>query len=395
MVEKFVLINDDCLIAMKQLPDESVDSIVTDPPYGLKFMGKKWDHDVPSVEIWEECFRVLKPGGYLLSFGGTRTYHRLVVNVEDAGFEIRDMINWVYGSGFPKSHNISMAIDKAAGKKREVIGKRQYINGSYSRDTATMGTKNGIYGSAKGGHVVTAPNTDEAIKWDGWGTALKPAHEPIVLARKPFKGTVANNVLEHGTGGLNIDDCRVETKEDLRRPSRGEDNGLCNSSTFKIRERKICDQVQHVGRFPANLIHDGSDGVEEIFPHTKSGTLSGNTIKAHDGFEGKSFKRKETTSQHRKSSEGSASRFFYCAKTSKKERGEGNNHPTVKPIALMEYLCRLVTQPNGVILDPFMGSGSTGLAALNEKFRFVGIELDCEYYKIAEDRISNFKGEQQ
>lgn len=316
------LIFNDCLVAMRDMADNSVDSIVTDPPYGLSFLGKKWDYDVPSVEIWQECLRVLKPGGFLLSFAGTRTQHRMAVNIEDAGFEIRDMIAWVYGSGFPKGHNIGKAVDKKLGNEREVVGTRK-LRGKARK--------------MKGGFFLAHEEREETDEiqlskgsspWEGWGTALKPALEPITVARKPFKGTVAENVLKHGTGGINVDGCRVGTKKMVNAPA-----------------------GKKAGRFPANLIHDGSDEVVEIM--------------------------------------GDKQRFFYCAKASKKDRGEGNRHPTVKPTKLMRYLCRLVTQPGGVILDPFMGSGSTGKAAKLEGLDFIGIEMDEGYIKIAEARIQN------
>lgn len=295
-----------CLEVLKGIPDNSVDSIVTDPPYGLSFMGKKWDYDVPEQAIWEECLRVLKPGGHMLAFAGTRTQHRMAVRIEDAGFEIRDMIAWVYGSGFPKSMDVSKAIDKM--------------------DAA-----------------------DAARQWEGWGTALKPALEPITVARKPFKGTVASNVLEWGAGAINIDGCRVATNEILGRPQAEQIffSGLKNNGYNDNSDKRG-------GRWPANLIHDGSDEPTEFL--------------------------------------GAAARFFYCAKASKKDRGEGNNHPTVKPTDLMAYLCRLVTQPDGVVLDPFMGSGSTGKAAVREGFNFIGIEMDSEYLSIAEARIAHEAG---
>ena len=289
------LLRGDCLQVLKTLKAESVDSVVTDPPYGLSFMGKKWDYDVPSVEVWEQCLRVLKPGGCLLSFAGTRTQHRMAVNIEDAGFQIRDMIAWVYGSGFPKSRNIG----------------------------------------------------------DGWGTALKPALEPITVARKPFKGTVANNVLTHGTGAINIDGCRV-----------GSDVA---------------------GRWPANLIHDGSDEVTQLFPNTKSGNVKAYQRANRSGWAGPT---PEQSTFEREGDSGSAARFFYCAKASKKDREEGNTHPTVKPTDLMAYLCRLVTPEGGTVLDPFMGSGSTGKAAIQNGFDFVGIEREQNYFAIAEKRLT-------
>ena len=311
----------DCLEVLRTLPDNSVDAVVTDPPYGLSFMGKRWDYDVPSVEVWGECLRVLKPGGHLLAFAGTRTQHRMAVRIEDAGFEIRDMIAWVYGSGFPKSHNLK----------------------------------------------------DD---WQGWGTALKPALEPITVGRKPLIGTVAANVLAHGTGAINVDGCRVGTETITAHGGGSGIPAIASGSN------------PHTGRWPANLIHDGSDEVVGLT--------------------------------------GDAARFFYCAKASKADRDEGcegfdekpaaamagnmvdgqrlagngtpistpnrrNHHPTVKPTALMQYLCRLVTPPGGIVLDPFMGSGSTGAAAMLEGFQFIGIEREAEYVAIARERIESRK----
>lgn len=339
----------DCLEVLAGLPDNSVDSIVTDPPYGLSFMGKKWDYDVPSVAVWEQCLRVLKPGGHLLAFAGTRTQHRMAVRIEDAGFEIRDMIAWVYGSGFPKSLDVSKAIDKAAGAEREVVG--SYTVGG----TAAKGKHKGRAAAASDEGaairctkelVITAPATDAARQWSGWGTALKPALEPITMARKPLIGTVAENVLTHGTGAINVDGCRVGD---------GDDKGIW--PVTRRRHNDVAWTVQPVetdssiGRWPANLIHDGSN---EACLALKSGA-----------------------------------RFFYSAKTGKDDRETDNNHPTVKPTTLMAYLCRLVTPPGGTVLDPFMGSGSTGKAATVNGFRFIGIERDPAYHKIAEARISN------
>ena len=307
----------DNMESLKLLPDNSVDSVVTDPPYGISFMAKKWDYDVPAVELWREVLRVLKPGGHALIACGTRTQHRMVVNIEDSGFEIRDVVSWVYGSGFPKSHNISKAIDKAAGA------------------------------------------TDEAKQWDGWGTALKPSCEFFTLCRKPLsEKTIAANVLKWGTGGINIDGCRVGT------------------------------EGQTQGRFPANLIHDGSQEVLDLFPVTNG------KRKAREGKRGgKGFgmfddeKSSTTTGKWPADNGGSAARFFYCPKASKKDRDVGNTHPTVKPTALMQYLCRMITPVGGVVLDPFMGSGSTGKAAKLEGFGFIGMELQQEYYEIAKARI--------
>lgn len=339
-----------CLDVLKTLPDNSVDSVVTDPPYGLSFMGKKWDYDVPSVEIWKECLRVLKPGGHLLAFAGTRTQHRMATNIEDAGFEIRDMIAWVYGSGFPKSADVSKAIDKAAGAEREVVG--QHTQGFRSANSGLEGWQREAH--ATHGEI-TAPATDAARQWAGFGTALKPSLEPVTVARKPLRGTVAENVLRYGTGGVNVDGCRVGTDAGWSYPNgrggsephhmeRGDRNGVAG---------KPCKAT--AGRWPANMIHDGSEEVVGFFPGD---------------------------------ADSSAARFFYCAKASKKDRGEGNNHPTVRPTELMRYLCRLVTPPNGIVLDPFMGSGSTGKAAKKEGFEFIGIEMQAEYIEIAKKRIN-------
>lgn len=330
----------DCLDVLAQMPSASVDAIVTDPPYGIAFMQSKWDYAVPSVAIWEQCLRVLKPGGHLLAFAGTRTQHRMCVNIEDAGFEIRDMIAWVYGSGFPKSQNVGKAIDKAAGAKREVVDvipDRWNGKGS-SLEWAERKSKGEV--SITGG-----PATPEAQQWDGWGTALKPALEPITVARKPFKGTVANNVLEHGTGAINIGGCRVGTEVISQ-------HGRSDSENVAMSGRNYAEAAGRswTGRWPANLIHDGSDEVTQ--PLNES------------------------------------ARFFYTAKASKDDRDKGNTHPTVKPTDLMAYLCRLVTPPGGIVLDPFMGSGTTGKAALSEGFSFVGIERDPEYYAICESRFN-------
>jgi site-specific DNA-methyltransferase (adenine-specific) len=307
------------------MPDQSIDSVVTDPPYGLSFMDKKWDYDVPSVEIWQQVLRVMKPGGHLLSFSGTRTYHRMVVAIEDAGFEIRDQIGWLYGSGFPKSHN---------------------LDGN----------------------------------WDGWGTALKPAWEPIVMARKPFTGTVAANVLKHGTGGLNIAACRVAGDESTKRSANIIGVQQCGGANH--RPQHDSDPQPRVngsdlGRWPANVIPDGSDEVMEAFAAHGEKTSGGDrrspkTAGIYGAFAGMEAPREFAANK------GTASRFFYCAKASKTDRC-GSKHPTVKPVALMRYLCRLVTPPGGTVLDPFAGSGTTGQAAVEEGFDVVLIEREAEY----------------
>lgn len=381
------LMNGDCLEKLKELEDNSIDSIVTDPPYGLSFMGKKWDYDVPSVEIWKECFRVLKPGGHLLAFAGTRTQHRMAVKIEDAGFEIRDMIAWVYGSGWPKSLDISKAIDKKFGAER-TEGGRVWAGGKRTggivKDDETETTSERT--------IFDTPATDEAKEWSGWGTALKPSMEPITVARKPLsENTVADNVLKFGTGGINIDGCRVSLngEKPFSYP-----NGRQGSACFKKKslETNLETPIQgnDNGRFPANLIHDGSDEVVDLFPNTgKSGIAvqrngGGQKLGGNGIYGGSKGLIRDDVGY---SNSGSTSRFFYCAKASQKDREEGNNHPTVKPTELMKYLCRLVTPKNGTVLDPFMGSGSTGKAAISERFSFVGIERDEEYFKIAQNRI--------
>ncbi len=366
------LYHGDCLQVLRTLPAESVDAIVTDPPYGLSFMGKRWDYDVPSVEIWAECLRVLKPGGHLLAFAGTRTQHRMAVRIEDAGFEIRDLIAWVYGSGFPKSLDVSKAIDKAAGvegtfgaPKSEAHagwidrGRMRGEEGHEGYQRPWMGDPEAVDKNARqyiGG-------TEAAQQWAGWGTALKPALEPITVARKPLIGTVAANVLLHGTGAINVDGCRVGYASDADKSAalagdafkrkdtgdRGWSRPWMEDAERIARMNQEAKERAQAGRWPANLIHDGSDEVTDLL--------------------------------------GEAARFFYCAKAGKKDRGESNKHPTVKPTALMRYLCKLITPPGGLILDPFTGSGSTGRGAVLEGFRFVGMELDAEHVEEAKRRI--------
>lgn len=388
------VINGNSIEELKKFPDNYFGSVVTDPPYGLSFMGKKWDYDVPNVELWKEVFRVLKEGGHLLAFAGTRTQHRMAVNIEEAGFEIRDMIAWVYGSGFPKSHNIGKAVDKYKRRdyveaaihlgvtpkssaswrdwtigehapsdrywedfknaipeeqwkhvEREVIGKRK---SNAINQHKWLGEK---YNKHESNIIdITAPATQEAKQWEGWGTALKPALEPITMARKPFKSSVAENVLKNGVGGINIDGCRVKLSkgENTKRKVGGHKTSYIGGKmkkNFDIENQANRD----LGRFPANFIHDGSDEVKDLLEES--------------------------------------SRFFYCAKASKQDREENNNHPTVKPTDLMRYLVRLVTPKNETVLDCFMGSGSTGKACALEGLSFVGIDLDKDYCKIAKARI--------
>ena len=415
---------------------EQVDSIVTDPPYELGFMGKSWDSTGIAFqkETWELALQLLKPGGHLLAFGGSRTYHRMAVAIEDAGFEIRDQIMWLYGSGFPKSLNVGKAVDKKLGNKRKVIGekvrgdvqKAKQSGSTYARAEANQNNKD-LFGY--GTETITEGNSS----WEGWGTALKPAHEPVVMARKPIQGSVADNVLKHGTGGINIDACRVTldlSKEpdtgDMYYLKRNKEYPNQDKSTSKIvgQEAKRVDITMKQGRFPANVLHDGSEEVLQGFPHTKSGMMKQHIEGGQYNVYGKMYPRDVETI----GDEGSAARFFYCAKVSRAERNRGitsieeglhdtedctnlpsmrtnsvntssgklrkvkptkNNHPTVKPIELMKYLCRLITPKGGTVLDPFMGSGSTGIAAKDEGFDFIGIEKEKEYYAIAEQRIKS------
>jgi DNA modification methylase len=361
MTARFTLHHGDCREVLRDYPDNHFDSIVSDPPYGLTFMGKGWDRGVPNEEFWQEAFRVAKPGAYLLTFGGTRTFHRLTCAIEDAGWEVRDCLMWLYGSGFPKSHDVSKAIDKAAGAERPVVGKSPWSQPAKSGHHAGLTANNIVETEGRYTPDVTAPATEAAKQWEGWGTALKPAWEPIVLARKPLEGTVAATVLKYGTGALNIDGCRVahtETFGDL--PNRG-GGRVFNEKTFAESgfdykdggpNKEALEKLKSLGRFPANVITDGSDEVVAGFPNEEG-------------------------------------RFFYCAKASSADRDDGNTHPTVKPTDLMRYLCRLVTQPNGLVLDPFMGSGSTGKAALLEGFQFVGIDLEPAYVEIAKARCEH------
>jgi DNA modification methylase len=366
----------DCLEVMRTLPDASVDAVVCDPPYGLSFMGKRWDYDVPSVEIWAECLRVLKPGGHLLAFAGTRTQHRMAVRIEDAGFEIRDMIAWVYGSGFPKSLDVSKAIDKAAGALAPE-GKNFRVDGGSGTASyrATTDPRN---------YVPPAPATPEAQQWAGWGTALKPSLEPITMARKPLEGTVAANVLAHGTGGLNVDGCRVGTET----AGWGGVTGFRNMAETQTTLSRGGDARPVAGRWPANLIHDGSEEVVGLFPAGRSSGVY-SAVDHHEGgiVEGVTNFANKGTPATMYGDTGSAARFFYTAKAAKTER-QGVTHPTVKPLDLMAYLCRLVTPPGGTVLDPFMGTGTTIKAALSEGFQAIGIERDPAYFAMAEHRLN-------
>lgn len=373
------LINDDCFEALKALPDNCIHAVVTDPPYGLSamkpkevseclaawstgetwtpngsgFMGKAWDAWVPPPELWREVARVLKPGGHLLVFAGSRTQDLMSVSLRLAGLEVRDTLQWLYGNGFPKSHNLSKGLDKREGRQGEVI----YTETRYNEPNGLVAVGQGPRKLVT--RTVRAPSTEQAKQWEGWGTALKPAYEPVILARKPLEGTVAQNTLDHGCGGINVDGCRIDTDE-VRVQGAQQSRGVTNTGGSR-EGGKVYDK----GRFPANVLLD------------------------------------ETAAQLLDDQVGSeVSRFFYTAKTSRKEREAGlpqgdkraNVHPTVKPIELMRYLVRLITPPQGTVLDPFMGSGSTGCAAALEGVDFIGIEREEEYFEIASARIEHWAG---
>ena len=486
---------------LKSFKSDSVDSVVTDPPYGLSFMNKHWDYDVPSVELWREVLRVLKPGGHLLSFGGTRTYHRMVVNIEDAGFEIRDQLQWIYGSGFPKSLDVSKAIDKAAGAEREVVGVGR--SGSSSRAFQSLDN------TTAGSYLIDVPTTNLAKQWQGWGTALKPANEPIVLARKPISMTVAKNVEKYGTGALNIDASRIETTDNLNGGAYSDNREISTNEVYgEYKRMKPKDYKQPQGRWPSNVLfdeeaakmldeqqeqvsrffycakasrsernagldsarlitisltcgqktteyedlkvrllmdteHSGIKVIDEYIAENKKGFAWNTSLfgkQLTDLFQkDATFTTKTEIQSTIKSKTLSAlassliSEFTLDAKlltalsTSHAENVESSNqfqiiidertalalgashavskmpwtisvkeesfkscHPTVKPIKLMQYLVKLITPPNGTVLDPFMGSGTTGCAAVSLGFNFEGIEIDKEYFEIAMKRIENF-----
>ncbi len=442
----------DCVEQMALMPEASVDAVVTDPPYGLEFMGKEWDAPWKSgfaaygmdgerragpvygskrnpvclachkhkrgthrcvcpapqfdedaathgraQQAWHhrwatEALRVLKPGGHLVAFGGTRTYHRMVCAVEDAGFEIRDTLMWLYGQGFPKSHDVSKAIDKTAGAERRVIGVTNRVIGP-AQKRGYQGTATFRESPNNPGNLLTAPATEAAICWQGWGTALKPACEPIVLARKPLVGTVAANVGKFGVGALNVDGCRIPGKVQAGAGSVASFRGA--PDTYK---KGTGRSYQFTGRWPANVLLD--EGAATILdeqsgerPSRGGAGFTGTRIYGWATSHPIGSISPEPQRELGFGDSGGASRFFYCAKASSKERNEGlngerSNHPTVKPLALMRWLCRLVTPPGGLILDPFAGSGSTLIAAHQEGFQAVGVEQDEGYCRIAEARLA-------
>lgn len=411
---KVTLYGGDNRDVLRDLPDNSIDSIVTDPPYALVsivkrfgganakpannndvysrascgFMGKQWDTgEVAFSEVfWAECLRVLKPGGHVAAFSGTRTYHRMACAIESAGFEIRDQLAWAYGSGFPKSHDVSKAIDKAMGAERRKV--------RHKPRAETSGTMSGSSDSRpwieaarkRGYHEVAGPEaaTPQAAEWQGWGTALKPSWEPICLARKPLIGTVAENVLEHGTGAINVDGCRVG--DEVKTVTRG--NGVLVSDNGSMAGGNYgrVSAGTKIGRWPANIVHDGSDDVVSCFPDApgqlrsvgpRYGAKSSVNVFGDYGPRDQFEPRQDS---------GSAARFFYTAKADKQDR-MGSKHPTVKPVNLMQWLCRLITPPDGTVLDPFAGSGSTGEAAWREGFSAILCEREEEYQADIAERL--------
>ena len=419
--------NGDCLNVLKMMIEDEVfvDSIVTDPPYELGFMGRSWDSTGIAFqkETWELCFKVLKPGGHLLAFSGSRTYHRMAVAIEDAGFEIRDQVMWLYGSGFPKSMNIGKALDKKLGNERIKTGEKK----THSNKGIKQSEQRTAIGAGAFGQEVEEDVTVGTSEWEGWGTALKPAHEPLVLARKPLsEKSVVDNVLKHRTGGINIDECRVEgndakypdTNPDFRdqgrqskenmgidklsfgqtenvkrkkvvRKSRDENGVWTNNNSGMKAEGSEYADADPRGRFPSNVMHDGSGSIKELFEDKLKYFYCAKTPKAERNQGLDNFPIKQTQGGgggigDYKDDVNSASGKFGSEKAPSK-----NTHPTVKPIKLMKYLCRLITPKGGTVLDPFMGSGSTGMAAKEENFEFVGIEKEEQYFNIASARIES------
>jgi site-specific DNA-methyltransferase (adenine-specific) len=398
------LYNGNCLDILSTLPANKIDTCITDPPYELGFMNKDWDSAGISFqkETWEAVYRVLKPGALLLAFGGTRTWHRIAVAIEDAGFEIRDTICWLYGQGFPKSYNISKGIDKKAGKEREVVGIKPGHEEFANRKTkGHIDFKDGTDGfdrpwmhddeARKRYHQKTAPATDEAELWEGYGTALKPAFEPIIVAMKPIDGTYVNNALTHGVAGMWIDGGRIKTNPEVDDPRLG---GQGSWKTDKAAQNVYEGGYAGVditsspnGRWPANVILDetSAEMLDKQTGIQKGGFVRNRTDGARP-FENDGKDTGYETVAEISEPDAGASRFFYCAKASKRERNAGlddrkNVHATVKPLALMEYLCKLTRTPTGgIVLDPFMGSGTTGMACVNTDRDFIGIELNEEYY---------------
>lgn len=405
----------DCREVIRSLDDCSIHAVVTDPPYSLVsiqkrfgkpgsaeakdrdglyrrasagFMGQQWDTGETAHDpaFWAEVYRVLKPGAHLVAFGGTRSHHRQWCAIEDAGFEVRDTIAWLFGSGFPKSHNIGKAIDKSAGAEREVIRERYTVK--RIKPGATV-VREGAWGKQDIPFTATdtAPATPEATTWEGWGTALKPAFEPIILARKPLSETVAATVLQHGTGALNIDGCRIEGQPQAFHNGSARRGGIMGEN---IPGRGFAPGNPN-GRWPANLCHDGGEDVLRAFPDAPG----------QQRAVGPEFAPKVGTAVYGdygprpavepRGDSGSAARFFYSAKADSDDRCD-SKHPTVKPVALMRWLVRLVTPPGGLVLDPFAGSGTTGVACIREGFDCILIEREPQYVADIRHRLAKLSG---
>jgi site-specific DNA-methyltransferase (adenine-specific) len=334
-------------------------------------MGKGWDHAVPGVEFWAEALRVAKPGAHLVAFGGTRTFHRLACAIEDAGWEMRDCLSWLYGSGFPKSHDVSKAMDKAAGVE---------FDARPASGVGFMGPSGpGGYNVTKNHLTRVGESTDLARQWQGWGTALKPAWEPIILARKPLVGTVAKNVAQYGTGGINVDGCRIGTDDNRSRPP-----GKGSDEHYRLVNRTSPSESHPSGRWPANVLLDEDAAAQVGEPSRFFYTAKASRREREAGLEGMPERVSGGMS-------GTADGTLLTGSGNVRNNRAANHHPTLKPIALMRWLCRLVTPPGGVVLDPFTGSGTTGCAAVLEGFGFVGIEQDAEYVAIAEARIAHWE----
>jgi site-specific DNA-methyltransferase (adenine-specific) len=390
------ILHGDCIEVMKNIPDNTISSCITDPPYELNIMNKKWDNSGISfdVKVWKEILRIIKPGGFLFCFGGTRTVHRMVCAIEDAGWEIRDTMMWLYGSGWPKSLNISKSIDKKEGAEREVIG----INNStydgclrnpkkHKKPSSNIG-KFG-FKITPHGLPITGPSTDLAKKFDGYGTVLKPMYEPIIIAMKPIDENYVNNAEKWGIAGLNIDDCRIELNGDYKSKANGRPSLTGLDDNYKKEEANKPDTK---GRWPGNVI---LDDVSAALLDAQTGTLKSgdNCIRRKEGrFIEHGGLGKAGDVQISYGDVGGASRFFYCAKASKREKGDYNKHSTVKPLSLIKYLCHLIKPPEGgIVLDPFLGSGTTAVACMKEGIDFIGIEKEKEYIEIAEKRIEECK----
>ena len=395
-----MILTGDCRELMAALDAESIDAIVTDPPYELNFMGRGWDSSGVAYDVgtWTAALRVLKPGGHLLAFGGTRTYHRMACAIEDAGFEIRDSIHWIYGSGFPKSLDVSKAIDKAAGAEREVVGDKldrpgYHLHGHDGGEAFGHGLSSSTPETRAAAAAITAPATPDAERWQGWGTALKPAHEPVVVARKPLIGTVAANVLAHGTGALNVDGCRVGTVGGTADRATGE--GTRTNEVYGTYGACLTESLD-AGRWPPNVLL-GPDAAAEMDRQSGSGR-DGVAVRHNVGKSGGNFPfgaaNKDMREDVTYGGGGGASRFFpifrYEAKadSSERPRADGIAHPTVKPVDLMRWLVRLVTPPGGIVLDPFGGTGTTAEACIVEGFGYVVMEQNPEYVALIEKRLS-------